>query len=52
MKIIQLLFVLLSFGTLSNLSAQALQKNGQIVPIITRQQAIKIEVHSLSILAD
>jgi hypothetical protein len=49
MKIIQLLFVLLSFGTLSNLSAQALQKNGQIVPIITRQQATEIEVNSLKI---
>jgi hypothetical protein len=47
MKLRQLLFVILTFGTLSNGSAQALNKTGQIVPTISAQQAAEIKVNSL-----
>jgi hypothetical protein len=42
MKLRQLLFVLLVFGTLSNLHAQAIGRTGKIVPTISLQQATDI----------
>jgi phosphatidate phosphatase APP1 len=47
MEIRHSLFVLLLFGTLSNGSAQALNKKGQTVPIITSQQATEVADNSL-----
>jgi hypothetical protein len=47
MKLRQLLFVILAFGALTDLSAQALNKTGQIVPTISAQQAAEIKANSL-----